>query len=124
MADNEEKGNYFLCQAFAQAGKLFKALDDNTETLLVPYKDGLNIIAELSAEDATFDFTKQKNLLNQAKEYSVNVFDYQIKKLEQAGVIRKICDDSVLVLINEAYYDNALGLDPEGGSRECSTLIL
>lgn len=121
---DNEKIAFFMHQAFAKAGKLFKALDDNTLTLLVPYKEGMEIIAELSATEAKFDFGYKKKLLNQAKEYSVNVFDYQIKKLEDAGAIRRICDDSVLVLCSEAFYDEALGLDLEGGSGECSTLIL
>lgn len=125
FADKDEKEKYFMHQAFAKAGKLFKALDDNTQTLLVPYQEaGIKLIGELTANEAKFDFGYRKKLLNQAKEYSVNVFDYQIKKLEQAGAIRRICDDSVLVLSNEAYYDKALGLDLEGGSGECSTLIL
>lgn len=124
FVDKKEKNHFFMHQAFDQAGILFKALDDNTETLLVPYKDGINIIAELSDEETKFDFTKRKSLLNQAKKYSVNVFDYQIKKLEEAGAIRRICDGSVLILINETFYNDDTGLDPEGGSGEWSTLIL
>ena len=124
FADKNEKETFFIHQAFAQAGKLFKALDDNTKTILIPYKEGVEIIAELSASEAQFDFTYRKKLLNQAKEFSVSVYDYQVQQLEKAGVIRKICDDSVLVLCSEAFYNEALGLDLEGGSGECSTLIL
>ena len=124
FVDDKEKNSFFMHQAFAQAGSLFKALDDNTETLLVPYEEGIKIIAELSDEESEFDFTKRKKLLNQAKKYSVNIFDYQIKKLEEAGAIRRICDGSVLVLCNETFYNDDTGLDPEGGSGEWSTLIL
>ena len=122
--DEEEKNRYFNHQAFAQAGKLFKALDDYTETLLVPYEKGMDIIAELSSGEAQFDFANRKKLLKQAKEYSVNVYNYQIRKLEEAGVIRRICEGSVLVLFNETFYNDDTGLDLEGGSGEWSTLIL
>ena len=125
FADKNEKESFFMHQAFAQAGNLFKVLDDNTQTLLVPYQEaGIKLIGELEATDPKFDFKYRKKLLNQAKEYSVNIYDYQIKELEKAGAIRRICDDSVLVLSSEAYYDEALGLDLEGGNGECSTLIL
>lgn len=124
FVDNKEQAAFFMHQAFLQAGKLFEVMDDNTETLLVPYKNGINIIAELSAYEASFNFSYRKKLLDQAKEYAINVFDYQIKKLEEAGAIRRICEGSVLVLTNETFYDEALGLDPEGGNGEWSTLIL
>lgn len=121
----EEKGRYFMHQSFAEAGKLFKVMDEDTETLLVPYGNGLEIIGELSSGEAEFNYAYRKELLRNAKEFSVNVYKYQLDKLEKAEAIRKICDGSVLVLCNEAFYDSeSLGLDPEGGSGRCSIQIL
>ena len=124
FVEKKEGNAFFLHQAFAQAGKLFRVMDDNSNTLLVPYKYGSKIIDDLSADEAKFDFAYRKKLLDQAKEYAVNVFDYQIQKMEKAGAIRRICEGSVLVLMNETFYDDELGLDPEGGNGEWSTLIL
>ena len=123
--DKQTQNSYFMQQAFSEAGKLFTVMDENTETVIVPYKEGKNIIAELSASEAKFDYVYRRELINKAKEYSINIFNYQIRSLEKANAIQRICDGSVLVLSNESYYDSeSIGLDPEGGSGEWSTLIL
>ena len=77
-----------------------------------------------SAKDAGFRIDYTKKLINDAKQYSVNVYRYQFNKLLQTNAVYKSIDESVW-LLKPQYYDNNTGVATEEKEvRECSIQIL
>ena len=112
------------CTAFKKAGSNFKVFDDDQESIVVPYGHGEEIISELCTERAKDDLAYAKKLINDAKQYSVNVYRYQFNKLLQTNAVYKSIDESVW-LLKPQYYDNNTGVATEEKEvRECSIQIL
>lgn len=104
----EEK--YCLNQAFKTAGKTFTVFETETYDVIVPYEKGKHLISELGTERAKNDFMYKKKLLEQLKPYTVSVYSYQKKQLQEQGALYEPNESRVLVL-QEMYYDeDALGL--------------
>jgi len=95
LADNklhierpEFKGKYFLNQAFKKAGELFKVFDDNTTEVIVPYNaEAKEIIADLFSQKAAYDYGFLKTCIEKAKPYTVQIFEYQNRKLREYGML-------------------------------------
>lgn len=128
MSGNEHyrKGTakYFLNQAFKTAGNLFQPLDQNMVSLLTPFGDGKEIIAELCSEEVKYDLKRAKSVLNKAKQYSVSIMINQVNDLIHRNMIYRIYDNSIYAL-REEYYDENTGFTvrKEEGDK-CSILIL
>ena len=101
-------GKYFLCQAFKTAGQLFSVFDSQTQTLLVPYGKGAEIIQQMRALGDRYDpeaLREMQQLLERAKPYAVSVYAWQLEQLKKQGVIDCICHESVLVLQADCFGD-------------------
>lgn len=112
-------------QAFASAGKLFEVFDSDTTDVIVPWGEGENIITDLSSERAKHDMGYAMSLLNRAKSYTVSLYSYQKKKLEEYGVIHPLLGGSVLSL-DAQYYDYCTGVklnDAKEVHNECDIQI-
>lgn len=105
----QHKTPYFLCQAFDLAGKLFEVFDSDTTDVIVPWGDGENIITDLSSERAKHDMNYVRKLLIRAKNYTVSLYSYQKKKLEECGAIHPHLDGAILSL-DPLYYDKDTGV--------------
>ena len=111
-------------QAFKTAGEHFEVFDNVQTSVITPYGDGEKIINDILSEKFLNDIAWSKKILNDAKEYVVNLFDYQVEKLNKAGAIYSDTNKSVLIL-NPDYYDEHLGVITEkGDASEWDTLIL
>jgi CRISPR-associated endonuclease/helicase Cas3 len=120
LADNgkytqrqEYTGRYFLNQSFKTAGKNFKVFEDNTTDIIVPYnKEAEEIIANLCSEKAKFDLGYMKEKIASAKMYTIQVFEYQRKKLKEYGML--ISDEGEhFIALNPQCYNRKIGLDIE-----------
>lgn len=105
-------GRFSLNQAFQTAGRLFQVFDSDTTDVIVPYGEGKEIIEKLCAEQTKYDKIYMKKLLEQAKAYTVSLYQYQRQKLEEQHALEAICEDSILVL-QPGYYDDDTGLSME-----------
>lgn len=126
LSENREQGTessrrFFMQQAFDTAGKHFRVFDTDTVDALVPYGAGKEIIAALGSEKAAHDMGYLLDLTRQAKPYTVALFSYQQKALEEKGAMYTVCDGTFYVLQPE-HYHNQVGLTMEGTS--CDILIL
>lgn len=99
-----------LKQSFMTAGNIFQAIDAPTQSVIVPYKKGKKIIAELYAE---FDPEKYYTLLSQAQQYSVNVFPNVWKKLKENRAVNPIQPDMDIYALDERFYSEDFGLFTE-----------
>lgn len=100
---------FYMHQAFRLAGSLFEVYDNNTTQVVVPFEEGEEIIKSLCSEKAKRDFAFAKELVSRAKDYSVSLYSYQLKKLEDQTAIYAAGETGVIAL-KPGYYDNEAGL--------------
>jgi len=111
-------------QAFKTAGKRFKVFDNTQQTIIAPYGEGESIINDILSENFTFNIINAKKTLKRAKEYSVNLYNYQVKRLKELNALYSDRNNIVLIL-NPEYYDNDMGVIFDKKEEEkWSTLIL
>lgn len=126
LADNPRFANaqcpmvacYYLRQAFQLAGKLFQVFDENTTDILVPYGKGRDIREYLISAAQTYgerDWQTIRRNINEAKKYSVSVYQYQFVQLEKLGAVTPLFEDSVYVL-SDGFYDTDIGLSIQKGT--------
>lgn len=112
---NGSKPNIYLRQSFMTAAKAFKVIDAPTRGIIVPYgSEGKKLIGELCG---AFEVEKKFKLLRRAQQYTVNVFPYQMEKLQKENALHEIQKGvDILYLMDARYYneDFGLSLTPEG----------
>lgn len=118
---SEDASSYFLRQAFRTAGEWFEVFDSNQESVLVPYREGAELIERLARPQAAYDMAYAQLLLQKAASYTVSLATNRIEQMEKRGMIYTLLHGSLYVL-NQEYYDNLLGI--KEGNDSCSTLIL
>ncbi len=74
---------YYFRQAFRLAGSLFQVFEENTTDVVVPYGQGEKLIQELCGEKARRDPGYLRSLLEEAKPYTVSLYQYQINRLHE-----------------------------------------
>ncbi len=120
----ENAKTFTMRQAFKMAGDLFEVFDNDQISVIVPYGEGENIISDILTEGFLLDTTRAKMVLKKADGYSVNLFDYQAKKLSENGALYTDKNKTVFI-VNPDYYDAQLGVIFEKGDvNEWNTLIL
>ena len=98
---------YYMDQAFKTAGQLFSVFEDDGIDAIAPYEEGKEIIERLKEEDISLE--EKKDLIRRAKEFTVKIYPYEQKILEETKDLIWICDGSVAVL-SERVYDDDTGL--------------
>lgn len=93
-----------LRQAFQTAGEHFSVIEQKSIGVLVPYGDGVKLIEKYKHAEL-----KEKNaLLRQIGRYSVSLYSYQIKILEEAKALTPI--DNAVLALDAKYYHDKLGV--------------
>ncbi len=107
----------YLKQSFMTAAKAFKAIDTPTRGVIVPYGEaGKKLIVDLCG---AHDVEKQFDLLRQSQQFTVNIFEWQFKKMQETGAIFKIQNDTDIFHLDSRYYHDDFGLSAEPfGSME------
>lgn len=104
---SEHHGNFFMNQAFRTSGKLFQVFENDSETIVVPYGKGRDLIEELLSEGEHAGQLFLKSWLNAVKPYTVSIYDYQKKQLQKSGGIYSVAGIYILQPFN---YDDEVGL--------------
>ena len=95
-----------LGQSFATAAKHFKAIDSAATSILVPYGEGVRIIADLCSTDMIWN---KRELLRKAQRYSVNIFPNIARKLHAAEALYPVQDSGIYAL-KDNFYCNEMGV--------------
>lgn len=77
----EKEFPFYFRQAFRLAGKEFQVFEENTTDVVVPYGVGAGLISDLCGDRAKHDFAYLKERLEQAKPYTVSLYQYQLDRL-------------------------------------------
>ena len=109
---NEEKFSLMLSNSYGTAAKYFKVIDQVTTTVLVPYQEGEEIIANLNGEHSIEDLG---GLIRRAQQFSIGIFSYEKEQLIKAdGLIYYL--DGKIAALKEGFYNEEYGLDLSGES--------
>ena len=96
-----------LMQSFKSAGRAFQAIDAPTHAVIVPYGEGVELIAKLCGE---WDPKEMHRTLQKAQRYSVNVFPNVWDKLQKENALHETIEGSGIYYLKERYYNDEFGL--------------
>jgi CRISPR-associated endonuclease/helicase Cas3 len=102
-----------LRQSFMTAGTAFKAIDAPTQSVIVPYEQGKQLIAELCGLSTAFNAPSYYACLKQAQKFSVNVFPNVWKKLLEQKAVHEIHPGEGVYCLDKRYYSPEFGLSNE-----------
>ena len=102
-----------LRQAFKTAGQAFTVFDENTVDVIVPYGEGKRLIAQLCTERCAADSSYRDSLLQQAAGYTISLYEYQKRRLDETGALLPVCGGYALALLPN-YYNGQTGLKMDG----------
>ncbi|SDJ37890.1 CRISPR-associated helicase/endonuclease Cas3 [Proteiniclasticum ruminis] len=105
------QGKKTLKQGFKTAAKHYKVIDNSSRGVLVPYKEGAELINSLNT---TRNEHELPVLMKKAQRYSVNLYDYQIEKLFKEGGIFEVRENSGILGLTHQYYSDIFGVDLGG----------
>lgn len=117
-AEIQSKFAFPLKFAYEDAGREFKVIDENTIAVIVPFviedkvngeKDGADIIRDLHNGNLNPEYVR--SLLSKAQRFSVNLSYDKVIKLHDAF---DVLEDYGVYMLNDAYYDENLGVMMEG----------
>lgn len=97
-------------QAYKTAGQAYRVIDDHSFGVIVPYKEGAEIIASIQEADNVMDI---KGYIRKAQRYTVNIRESQLKKLE--GLIQPVSDQmpDLYMIAAPGGYHMDYGIAPE-----------
>ncbi len=109
----------FLVNSYKTAAEHFRVIDDITTSVLVPYGDGKDIIAEFNSNGSIEDYSR---LLKKAQQFTINIFKYEKDQLVKNDGLVYLMDGKILAL-KEGAYDKEFGLNIENDSPFDSLMI-
>lgn len=106
---NAVQSDYQLRQPFKTASEAYQVFDENTYSVIVPYEEGEKLIESIRTFSG-MGKTVPRDILRQAGNYSVQIYEWQKEKLESNGMLEFLSDGQILAL-NPKAYDGRFGLD-------------
>ncbi|NEZ45442.1 CRISPR-associated helicase Cas3' [Paenibacillus alvei] len=103
----------FIANSYGTAAKHFEVIDSHTSSVIVPYGEGREVIAELNGACTIDDLTR---LLRRAQQFTVNLYKHELNQLDHNSGLDSCLDGSVLVL-KEGAYSEDYGVDLENDSE-------
>ncbi len=117
LLENQERQQdgespYIMHQPFKTVGAYFRVFEENTTSVLVPYQtEGAHLIQQIKdALAATKSIPGQ--LLRKAGEYSITIYDWQKRQLNEKGFLDPLADGLLYILDAKAYRED-IGLSLE-----------
>lgn len=108
-AKYDEKYEMLFASSMNTSAKNFEVIDNLTKSVIVPYEEGEQVIADLNGEKTIEDFSL---LMKKAQLYSVNIYDYEGQALDKQNAIINNLESSMYVLA-EGFYSHEYGLSIE-----------
>ncbi|WP_110926330.1 CRISPR-associated helicase Cas3' [Bacillus massiliglaciei] len=97
----------FLVNSYKTAAEQFQVIDHLTTSVIVPFGEGEDIIAELNSFGSIENLG---NLLKKAQKYTVNLYSYERDQLIKNDGLASLWDGKILVL-KEGAYNKEYGVD-------------
>ena len=101
-------GKNMLGLRFRDIGETFKLIEDNTETVIIPFgENGRKLCEQLRG---TFDPAEQRQLSRKLQRYAVSIYKNCFTEATSAGKIQIIHDRYAILVSPELHYDENFGL--------------
>lgn len=110
--NNRQRPPLFLVNSYRTAADHFRVIENLTTSVIVPYEEGKEIIAELNGAERIDDFGR---LMRKAQQYTINLFSYEKEILDKNNGLESCLDGQILVLKDGAYNEE-YGLDLKNDS--------
>lgn len=101
-------------QSFQEAGKAFEVIPQKTKPVIVPYREGEELIAQLNGRHT---MEEEIRLMRQMQQYCVNLYDNMYSRLEGEDALYPVGESGIIALKKE-YYSEASGVRTEAGELE------
>ncbi|WP_433922694.1 CRISPR-associated helicase Cas3' [Paenibacillus taichungensis] len=106
--------------AIATAEKYFEAILTNATAVLVPYgEEGKELIIDLNGK---LEPSELGDLLRKAQQYTVNIYDHELRTLEKSGDLYPLLHGHVLALREPAYSED-FGVESKGEGAWATMMI-
>lgn len=102
----------FILNSYGTAAEHFQVIDSMTTSVIVPYGQGKEIIAELNGNYTLEDL---RTMLKRVQQYTVNLFNYEKELLMKNNGLVSYMDGKILAL-KEGAYSTEFGLDTSNES--------
>ncbi len=100
----QSKVRFYLQQAFKEAGHQFTVYDEDTVDVIVPYKEGKEIINDLYTEKACRDIGYRKELFRQASKYTIRLWKNQLTMYLEKKIVLHNDKINDFYTLDSAYY--------------------
>lgn len=104
--------SHYENQAFASAGTLFKAIEDDTIAVVVPYSKQAGMLIE-QLNNTTSDSII---LLRKLQPYTVNVYENVLRRLKEIDAVYEIADG--IVVLKAEYYNAEYGITTQAAEPD------
>ncbi len=112
FAKKHERLPLFIANSYKTAAEYFHVIDDITTSVIVPYGEGREVIAELNGNGSIDDLSR---LLKRAQQYTINLYRYEFEQLDKNDGLVRYMDGKMLAL-KEGAYNREFGLNIENDS--------
>lgn len=116
---NKKELPLFLVNSYGTAAQYFQVIDQQTTTVLVPFGEGEEIIADLNGNETIEDLSQ---LLRKSQQFTINLYKHELEELERNGGLETVFNEQLYVLKKGAYNDE-YGVDLENESFREGYLI-
>lgn len=105
-------GDYkrILTYPFETAGRQFRVIDEDTVSVLVPYKKGKELIRQIVEKDGRFHLGEIRRLIREARPYFVSLYTDRLRAYQHA--VSASPAPGILIL-RDGYYDETIGIKEE-----------
>jgi len=103
---------FLMQQPFKTAGEYFKVFEENTYEVIVPFEEGRELIERLKYFDKAGAMVPAE-LYRKTGDYSVQIFEWQKKQLEDNGMLENFSGGHFYYLNPRAYDEAGLHVDAE-----------
>ena len=101
---------------FETAASAFHLIDDNTISVIVNWKNSMELVERLVREGPSY------SLMKALSQFSVNVRNGDMKKLVEAGAIEEVLE-GIYVIRDQSFYSNEVGLVTDNHWLEESLIV-
>lgn len=101
---------------FEMAASAFHLIDDNTVSVIVNWKNSMDLVERLLDEGLSY------SLMKALSQFSVNVRSGDMKKLAEAGAIEEVLE-GIYVIRDRSFYSNEVGLVTDNHWLEESLIV-
>ena len=101
---------------FETAASEFHLIDDNTTSVIVNWKNSMELVEQLIKDDVSY------SLMKALSQFSVNVRERDLKKLYEAGALEEVLE-GIFVIREASFYDKEIGLVTDNHWLEESLIV-